>query len=127
MEIIPRFLPQAFSVSELFLFSAVNAYYFSFAFDSLIYRAQRQYISGCNISNVLSFTPWIFLNFSGLIFTVTGMPIISLAAGMIATVASISPYNEPGLLWTFLCEILKNDVPVLLYMAIVLAAGALLI
>jgi hypothetical protein len=108
MELISRFLPQAFSVSELFMFSAVNAYYVSFAFDSLIYRSQRKYIAGCNISNVLIFTPWIFLNFSALIYALIGkyVGLISLILGLIATFVSISPYNDSAIIWTFVSEIL---------------------
>ena len=93
------------------MFSATSAFYFSFAFDSLIYRSQRQYIAGCNISNVLIFTPWIFLNFSGLIHALIGkyVGLISLFLGFIATFVSISPYNEIGIIWTFLVEILTKE------------------
>ena len=129
MEFIPRFLPRAFSVSELFMFSSINAYYFSFAFDSLIYRSQRQFISGCNISNVLIFTPWIFLNFSGIIHAILGQYIglMSLVLGLGATFASISPYNAPEIIWTFVTEILTRESQIFGYMAIILSAGLLAI
>ena len=96
VELIPRVLPQQFSVSEVFMYASTSAFYFSFAFDSLIYRSQRQYIAGCNISNVLIFTPWVFLNFSGIIHFLVGQYIgpLSLLFGLIVTFVSISPYNE---------------------------------
>ena len=111
------------------MFSAVNAYYVSFAFDSLIYRSQRQYIAGCNISNVLIFTPWIFLNFSALIHVLIGkyIGLISLFLGLIATFLSISPYNDPAVIWTFVSEILTREAQIFGYMAIILATGLVLI
>ena len=129
IEIIPRVLPKQFSVSELFMYSSTNAFYFSFAFDSLIYRSQRQYIAGCNISNVLIFTPWVFLNFSGLIHVLIGkyVGVLSLFLGLIVTFVSISPYNEIEIIFTFLKEVLTKEIEIFGYMAIVLALGFLVI
>ena len=111
------------------MYSSTNAFYFSFAFDSLIYRSQRQYIAGCNISNVLIFTPWVFLNFSGLIHVLIGkyVGVLSLFLGLIVTFVSISPYNEIEIIFTFLKEVLTKEIEIFGYMAIVLALGFLVI
>ena len=37
-ELIPYFLPGAFSVSEFFIFATINSYYTTFCLDSVFYR-----------------------------------------------------------------------------------------
>jgi hypothetical protein len=65
MEFVPRFLPNQFSVSELFIFASINAFYVYFAFDSIERGDGSQaFLPGCNISNILCFTPWLVLNFT---------------------------------------------------------------
>lgn len=78
---------------------------------------------------MLIFTPWIFLNFSGLVHVVIGkyIGLLSLFVGLILTFVSISPYNEIGLIYTFLVEVLTQEVSIIAYMAIVLALGFLVI
>jgi hypothetical protein len=65
-----RFLPSSFSVSELFLLAAVNAYNTGFFFDSVLYGYKRRFIPGDNIANILVFSPWAFLNFAALIYCI---------------------------------------------------------
>lgn len=131
MELISRFLPNCFSVSELFIYSSINSFYVTFAYDSLIYRGQRLYIPGCNVSNVLSFTPWICLNLSGILYLVfrkvipnhTTSSMVSILCGLILTFLSIYPYNEPALVFTFLKDVVQEEIYLILYMAVTLLMG----
>jgi len=68
MELGSRYLPSCFTVSELFIISALNAYYTGFFFDSLIYKEERMLIPGDNVSNILIFAPWALLNMALLVY-----------------------------------------------------------
>lgn len=72
MEAVPSFFRGQFCVGELFVLATINAYYVSFCLDSVIYQNQREFIAGCNITNLVSFSPWLFLNLSGVIAYVMG-------------------------------------------------------
>ena len=97
MELIPLYIPDAFSVSELFIFAAINAFFTSFCWDSVIYIEQRKYISGCNVSNIIIFTPWVFINLTGLVHIVTKKASLLLSAliGLSMTLLSIWPVLSP--------------------------------
>lgn len=131
MELISRFLPNCFSVSELFIYSSINSFYVTFAYDSLIFRGQRLLIAGCNVSNVLSFTPWICLNFSGILYLVfrkvipnhTTSSMVSILCGLILTFLSIHPYNEPEMVFSFLKDMVQQEIYLILYIAVTLVMG----
>lgn len=67
MEAVPSLFRRQFTVGELFVLANINSYYVSYCLDSVIYADQRKFISGCNITNLVSFSPWLFLNLSSAI------------------------------------------------------------
>ena len=97
-------------MSEFFIFATINSYYTTFCLDSVIYREQRTYIPGCNISNVLVFTPWLFMNIAGLSYAIFGWffaknvskimaLLVCVGSGLIGTFLVISPFNDPSVIY----------------------------
>ena len=70
MEGISQFLPGQFSVSELFIFCSLNAFYTTFGLDGLLEIEKKKFIAGCNVSNIIVFGPWYVLNMTGLCFVI---------------------------------------------------------
>jgi hypothetical protein len=129
IELIPAYFPDSFSVSEIFVYASINAFYTTFCWDSLIYRDQRKYISGCNISNILIFTPWVFLNFSGLIHILTKKfsIILSLLGGLVLTIASIWPLADIELFVQFIIDVIFGQIALFGLMLFTLVTGLIAI
>ena len=68
----------------------------------------------------MAFTPWVFLNFSGMIyvfimrFVPVSSPIfmfgITTLCGAISTLVVIHPYNDIGLIATFVVDVFTKDI-----------------
>ena len=90
-------------------------------------------ISGCNISNVLAFTPWVFLNLAGIFYAFIlrfipinspmSMYLLSVLCGLIGTLVIIFPYNDMELIKYFVVDVFTTDWQVFLYMLITLVIG----
>lgn len=111
IEVWPRCFKDQFTVAELFIFSSISSYYVWFFIDSRIYIEKLEYIPGCNISNILIFTPWILLHLTGLLafilYSVT-QSTISMAqslsvfgVSLLITFVLITPYNDPSVFVSF--------------------------
>lgn len=125
-------------MSEFLIFATINSYYTTFCLDSIIYRDKRTYIAGCNISNVLVFTPWLFMNIAGLSYALYGWffaknvgkgmaLLVCLGSGVLGTFILIAPYNEFSMFYQFVFEILVQDMSLIIYMALVLVIGLLIL
>ena len=64
MDLFVKFLPGTLTMSEMFNFLSLNAYYLTFAIDSFLNRDRRLYIAGNNTHNIFIFSPWVVLNLS---------------------------------------------------------------
>ena len=136
MECTPKYIRKMFSVSELFLFATVNAYYTSFVLDSVIYHEQRKFISGCNITNSIIFSPWVLFNcvcFSIYLLLCLGIrnkPIVlfvSSAAGMASFWFLMRPYNAFEIFSTTLYQTVIKNITTIVYMGFILFLGMFMI
>ena len=71
----------------------------------------------------------MFLNFTGLIYALIGKFIgkFSIVLGAIATFFCIRPYNDIGLIYTFIIELLTNDGAMIMYLVFTLTIGFMII
>ena len=145
MEGISRFLPGQFSVSELFIFCSLNAFYTTFGLDGLLEIDKKRFIAGCNVSNIIVFGPWYVLNMTALCFVIIhrfflkadGQNTVStkktlftvcLIVGFILSFMMVHPFNRFEYVWDFLVEsVIKEGGAVLVYMLLVLVMGFMVI
>lgn len=133
MELVPRVFAKQLSVSELFIFASINAYYTHFCMESVLRKDDlNAFLPGCNISNILCFAPWLVLNFSGLLayfFRLAGMrasvatSAMALALGVVGSLVVISPFNTFEILEQFVKEVILVDLPLIFYMFLILVMG----
>lgn len=133
---IPRHFPGQFSVSEVFIFAAINSFFLCFAFDGLINEEVKRYRAGCNISNILAFTPWMFLNFAGLVCLCSNLCcrrfpkfvfLISCTFGVALTYAYITPFNTADIWIQFINDVIIDNMALFGYMALTLMMGLLVL
>lgn len=132
MELVPRIFKKQFTVSELFVYSSISAYYTYFFADSVIRKHSLAYIPGCNISNILAFYPWAVLNLALVLgfvcYSIKRQPLspvqsyVVLLAAIAGALAMISPYNDPNTITNYIFEVLGGEMPLLGYMALMLAS-----
>jgi len=144
MEAVPTFFRRQFCVAELFIFATVNSYYFTFCLDSVIYAGQRRFISGCNVTNAVIFSPWVFLNMSGAIAylmgkiyrNVPGLPydtfvmvslLVSGVGGFVLTLVCLGQYGSVTVLGATVVDVVTKEVHVFVYLALMLALGLFVI
>mmetsp|Transcript_12204 Transcript_12204/g.12026 ORF Transcript_12204/g.12026 Transcript_12204/m.12026 type:complete len:251 (-) Transcript_12204:522-1274(-) len=127
---------RSMTLCDMIIVSVLNAMYLMFPLDSIINRDQRLYIAGNNNHNILSFSPWIFLNLViafvlvlnkvGLkketIIIVSGTISAALTLGLVIKVVPLK------VMISFLTQVFLKDVTpkLLLYMIITLVAGLML-
>ena len=90
-------------------------------------------IAGCNISNVLVFTPWLILNLSSLIyvFPIRHFPLrkplhklmLCTLFGSSITVIIIYPFNDINTLIQFFSDVILGEWPIFVYMLLALTMG----
>lgn len=139
MEVGSRFLPSSFSVSELFLFATLNAYYTGFFIDSALYRDQRSEVD--NVTNMLVFSPWAFANFLALFnlplacledryvfrFTNGFKAFITTSFSVYMVYWFLAPDNDMATLTAFAKHVIVEQLPLFFFMLVVLLMGMLLI
>jgi len=136
MECTPKLIRKMFSVSELFLFAMVNAYYTSFVLDSVIYHEQRKFISGCNITNSIIFSPWVLFNcvcFSLYLLHCLGFRnkpmilIVSSTFGIASFWVLMRPYNAFEIFSSILYSTFMKNIATIVYMGFILILGIFMI
>jgi len=133
VELVPRHIQKQFTVAELFVFASINAFFLYFEFDSIEKKdAINMYLPGCNISNILIFTPWLALNLMGLIqclLSVTGLQmtvkssLLTFVTGMGLTFVTVSPFNDFEMLKEFIKIVIVPDLALIFYMLLMLSFG----
>lgn len=145
MHFISSFLPGQFSVSELFIFASLNAFYTTFGLDGLLEIEKKRFIAGCNVSNVIAFGPWYVLNMTGLCFLIIHKIFlkldgtdpastkkmvfaICLSLGFVLSIMMVKPFNEFEYFWDFAVKSVFYEGGVLiLYMLFLLVLGSMAI